>query len=561
MDLSKFNAGRRPSERILNHSTTGCYAIIHFGLNTYTGREWGYGNEDPSLFNPDNFDAGEIIKICKEVGLDGAILVCKHHDGFCLWPTATTEHNISKSPFRNGKGDLVREFADACAEHGLKMGFYVSPWDRNSAAYGTSEYLTIYREQLREIYSNYGPTFEAWFDGANGGDGWYGGANEKRSIDHTTYYDWENTWAIVRQLQPNAAIFSDVGPDLRWVGNERGLAAPESFGCYTPRAPEAGKACAPGFTVGKDGEAGTADGLYYMPPECDVPLRAGWFHHEVDDTRVRTLSTLVNIYLRSVGCGGFLNLGLAPDQSGRLSDVDCQRLRQWKEAIDGIFKTQILATEAIFHNNTAEIPLNGNATFNLVDLAEIGDQLGSVQEYEVLLRTANGECQPLISGQAIGRRRLKRLDAKVAGTALVIRVNKSAAPVQQLKIACYDSVFPAESENPAALPAGACQIQYAIKGNAWTVELPVVVKLAGAVYVPSPDLPPGTPDRYKLLISTDGKEWLVASQGEFSNIRANPVAQIINFDGQARYLRLEAVSMIAPAEKLSGINFGLMLNE
>ena len=246
-----FNQGRIPSLRMVRHSMTGCYAIIHFGLNTYTDKEWGFGNEDPALFNPQEFDAEEIVKICKESGLDGIILVCKHHDGFCLWPTSTTDYNISSSPFRNGKGDLVGEISDACAKHGISMGFYVSPWDRNHPAYGTAEYPAIYREQLQEIYSNYGPAFEAWFDGTNGGDGWYGGANETRWIDKTVYYDWDTTWKLIRRLQPDAAIFSDAGPDLRWVGNEKGLADPESFASYTPHAPEAGRTPAPGFTISK----------------------------------------------------------------------------------------------------------------------------------------------------------------------------------------------------------------------------------------------------------------------------------------------------------------------
>lgn len=190
--LSHFNSGRVPAARILNRGNR-CYAIMHFGLNTFTGKEWGFGDDDPRIFNPSDFSADQIAEACRDGGLAGIIIVCKHHDGFCLWPTKTTPYNISRSPFRNGKGDLVREMADACRKAGLQVGFYVSPWDRNHPAYGTPGYVKVYQEQLREIYSGYGPAFEAWFDGANGGDGWYGGACEKRKIDPSAYYEWEKT--------------------------------------------------------------------------------------------------------------------------------------------------------------------------------------------------------------------------------------------------------------------------------------------------------------------------------------------------------------------------------
>ncbi len=221
--------GVLPSERQLQWHEKEMYVLVHFTPTTFENKEWGYGDADPSIFNPTQFDARQIVSAVRAGGFKGLILVAKHHDGFALWPTKTTTYNISRSPFRDGKGDMVKEFADACRAGGLSFGVYCSPWDRNSPVYGTPEYVSIYREQLRELYTNYGPLFMSWHDGANGGDGYYGGARTSRKIDRSVYYGWDTTWAMTRSLQPGAAIFSDIGWDVRWVGNERGEAAPTSW--------------------------------------------------------------------------------------------------------------------------------------------------------------------------------------------------------------------------------------------------------------------------------------------------------------------------------------------
>jgi len=336
--------GPIPSERQLRWHETELFSLIHFGLNTYTDREWGYGDENPVLFNPSATDANQVVASLKHGGMRGVILVAKHHDGFCLWPTKTTEHNISKAAWREGKGDLVREFSDAARKFGLRFGVYCSPWDRNNAAYGTARYLPIYQAQLRELMTHYGTLFEVWFDGANGGDGYYGGAREKRGIDRFTYYDWPNTWGIVRKLQPSACIFGDVGPDCRWVGNERGYADTECWATFTPKGKTDPARPANGDNLNdKESPTGHRNGQAWMAPECDVPLRKGWFWHPNEDPTVRTPAQLLDIYFNSVGKGGCMNLGVAPNRNGLVCDADVRALEAFGHLVHTLFAVDYAA--------------------------------------------------------------------------------------------------------------------------------------------------------------------------------------------------------------------------
>lgn len=318
--------GALPSARQLAWHETEMYVLIHFTPTTFENKEWGYGDAQPTLFHPTDFDAHQIVRAAKSGGFRGLVFVAKHHDGFALWPTATTRYNISQSGWKEGRGDLVAEFAQACRLQGFRFGVYCSPWDRNSPHYGTQEYVSIYRKQLQELYTRYGPLFMSWHDGANGGDGYYGGARTKRQIDRTTYYGWDTTWAMTRQLQPDACLFSDVGWDVRWVGNEKGEAAETSWATFTPM-PLPGKAKAgPGESNYRLNPTGTRDGKYWIPAECDVPLRRGWFYHPEEDTTVKSPERLFEIYLKSVGRGGALDLGLAPDRRGQLHEADVKAL-------------------------------------------------------------------------------------------------------------------------------------------------------------------------------------------------------------------------------------------
>lgn len=310
------------------------YGFLHFTTNTFTDKEWGYGDESPEVFNPTDFDADQMARVAKAAGMTGLILTAKHHDGFCLWPTKTTPHNVSASPFRR---DVVRLVSDACRRVGLKFGVYLSPWDRNSPHYGTPRYVEIYREQLRELLTQYGPIFEVWHDGANGGDGHYGGARETRRIDPRTYYDWPNTWALIRKLQPRAVIFSDVGPDVRWVGNERGIAADPCWATFTPVPPKGQTVAAPGFVDESFNLTGTRHGAAWIPAEADVSIRPGWFYHAHEDDKVKTPEQLKSLYLQSVGRGASFLLNIPPDRRGQIHPIDEASLMGFRALRDAMF--------------------------------------------------------------------------------------------------------------------------------------------------------------------------------------------------------------------------------
>ncbi len=322
------------------------YGLLHFGLNTFTDREWGFGDESPALFNPSAFDPDQIATVAAEAGMKGLILVCKHHDGFCLWPTKTTEHSVRHSPWRGGRGDIVREIAGACRRHGLLFGVYLSSWDRNCAAYGKPAYLAFYRAQLRELLTGYGEVFISWHDGAHGDQGYYGGARDRRVVDPRTYYRWPETWALIRRLQPRAVIFSDAGPDVRWCGNEDGSAGEPCWATldladFYPGTPEM-KALTTGDRRGAD----------WAPPECDVSIRPGWFYHAREDLRVKSVGRLVDIYFASVGRGGCLDLNVPPDTSGRIHANDAAALRGMGAWLAALFATNYTHGAHITASNT-----------------------------------------------------------------------------------------------------------------------------------------------------------------------------------------------------------------
>ncbi len=319
-----------PNARQLAWHELEFYGFIHFTINAWTDREWGFGDESPSLFNPEKLDCAQWAQAAKDGGMKGLILTAKHHDGFCLFPSKHTEHCVRNSPWRKGKGDVVREFVDACRAAKLKVGLYLSPWDRNRADYGRPGYIDYYRKQVAELLGGeYGELFEFWLDGANGGDGFYGGARETRKIDAKTYYDWGNTLPFVREHQPDATIFSLGDPDIRWVGNERGEASEtcwQTFSGLEDDYPECDKEffLAPGHFHGDS----------WRPPECDVSIRPGWFHHDSEDSKVKSPKQLLDLYFKSVGRGASFLLNLPPARNGLIHENDVASLLEFRKMLD-----------------------------------------------------------------------------------------------------------------------------------------------------------------------------------------------------------------------------------
>ncbi len=322
-------------------------AFVHFTTNTFTGKEWGYGDEQPSIFNPsDQYDADQWVRTFKETGFKGVILTCKHHDGFCLWPSKYTEHSVKNSPWLYGKGDVVRDVMRACKKYELKFGVYLSPWDRNHANYGSPEYIEYYRNQLKELFDAYGPMFEMWFDGANGGDGYYGGKREKRSIPGSTYYDWPGTLDLVRSMEPEIIFFSDAGPGVRWVGNERGVAGETNWNTITPDTLYAGKG-----GIEKLLNEGDENGTKWIPAEVDVSIRKGWFYHAEEDALVKTPEQLFDIYLTSVGRGSTLLLNVPPDRRGLIHEKDVASLKGFRELLDTEFANNLVKGKQVYSDN------------------------------------------------------------------------------------------------------------------------------------------------------------------------------------------------------------------
>jgi len=331
-----------PSENQLAWHEMEMNAFIHFTTNTFTGKEWGYGDESPSIFNPTELDADQWISVLKEAGFKGVILTCKRHDGFCLWPSAYTEHSVKNSPYKNGNGDVVKEVSGACKKHGLKFGVYLSPWDRNHEDYGSTEYITYYRNQLEELFTGYVPVFEMWFDGANGGDGYYGGKREMRRIDRETYYDWPATLDRVRGIQPQVLFFSDAGPDIRWVGNERGYVGETNWNTITPDTLYAGKA-----GIERLLNTGSIDGTRWIPGEVDVSIRPGWFYHAEEDSLVKTPGQLFDMYLTSVGRGSVLLLNIPPDRRGLIHENDIRSLQGFRQILDSVFADNLAKNASV----------------------------------------------------------------------------------------------------------------------------------------------------------------------------------------------------------------------
>lgn len=662
--------GPLPTEAQLKWHEMEMYCLIHYGVDTYTDKEWGYGDEDPALVNPSEFSAQQIVGAAKAGGFKGVVVVAKHHDGLCLWPTKTTEHNISKSPWKNGRGDMIKEYQLACEKLGMKLGVYCSPWDRNSSTYGTYEYVSMYREQLKELYSNYGPLFISWHDGANGGDGYYGGANEKRNIDRTIYYGWDSTFAITRRMQPSAVIFGDIGPDVRWVGNEEGHAGETCWATFTPEAPDEGKKPSNGYIKYWLSTEGTKDGKYWMPAECDVPLRPGWFYHPAQDGQAKSPYTLLDLYYKSVGRGANLDLGIAPDRRGILHEDDVKVMKEFGELLQKIFAENLAKDAKFTASNTRGnsdkysssflkdddrysywatddnvltpelvIDLKEQTTFNVIRLRE-NIKLGQRITSFAVDAFVNDKWKEIAHATSIGANRLIRLSQNMTTNKLRLRITGSNAcialsdfglfkepshltppvikrdkegkvkittdaPVASihyttdrteptLQSSVYDQPFlfadggmikakSFEEDNQSsemsvktfglsktdwviqidANLSKDTKIEYALDDNEKTFltinEFPkdIVIDMRkeqtinAFTYLPRQDKKSdGIADKYIFYISDDGNKWEKIAEGEFSNIRSNPVEQVVSLKQtvNTRYFKFSIMHVLGGNE-------------
>lgn len=443
-----------PSRAQLAWQELRYYAFVHFNMDTFTGLEWGEGREDPERFAPSALDCRQWARVFADAGMQGVILTAKHHDGFCLWPSRTTEHTLAHSKWRDGKGDVLRELSEACREFGLKFGVYLSPWDRNHPAYGDSErYNAVFREQLREVLTHYGPVFEVWFDGACGE-----GPNGKKQV-----YDWPSFVSVVRELQPQAVIFSDAGPDVRWVGNERGEASETCWSLL--RRDE----FYPGTPNSEPLGPGQEDGTHWLPPECDVSIRKGWYWRASEDDTVKSVDELERLWLASVGRNANLLLNVPADARGLIPDHEARVLRELRTRLDATYEND-LARSATASATSERAPafdarhaIDGDAstfwasaddaaqasielrwpspaTFDRLALEEPIELGQRVRAFRVEVEQTNA-WRELVHGTTIGARRILALPRTEASALRITLVDARGAPARRAVALRGVSVF------------------------------------------------------------------------------------------------------------------------
>ena len=559
-------------------------AFLHFGMNTFTGNEWGHGTDSPELFNPTELDCEQWVKALKDGGFKMALITAKHHDGFCLWQTATTEYSVKNSPWKDGRGDVVRELRDACEKYGMKFGVYLSPWDRNAPSYGDSPaYNKFFIDQLTELLSNYGEVHEVWFDGACAE-----GPNGKKQE-----YDWTAILAKIRELQPKA-VTAIMGDDVRWVGNEGGLGRETEWsatvippGSYTHKkaAKEALGLEEMSKDLGSRALVAQAQEAYWYPSEVDVSIRPGWFYHAEQDGQVRSLANLVNIYYRSVGCNSVLLLNIPPDRRGLIHEIDVQRIKELSEYINKTF-----AENYVENGNEAWSAQVGESkeytvkAGSMVNTFLIQEDITKGQRVEDFLVEvySNGAWQYATEGTTIGYKRLLRFsDCQPEKVRVTIRGSRAVANISNVGLYYAEPlqdkgarVRLSDVKTAEWKAVGAEDASVAFDGNpatAWKAEglTALVVDMgkeeavAGFCYAPvaSEDLT-GTIYKYNFYVSADGQTWEKCNaNGEFSNIMHNPVPYFVRFGKtyNARYFKLESVSEINAAQVTTVGDVGILL--
>ena len=558
-------------------------AFLHFGMNTFTGNEWGNGKDSPELFNPTELDCEQWVKALKEGGFKMALLTAKHHDGFCLWPTATTEYSVKNSPWKDGKGDVVRELRNACEKYGMKFGVYLSPWDRNAESYGDSPaYNKFFIAQLTELLSNYGEVHEVWFDGACAE-----GPNGKKQE-----YDWTAILATIRELQPKA-VTAIMGDDVRWVGNEGGLGRETEWSAsvFAPGSYTHKKAANDSLglnemskDLGSRELVARAQEAYWYPSEVDVSIRPGWFYHDYQDSQVRSLANLVNIYYRSVGCNSVLLLNIPPDRRGLLHEVDVQRIKELSQYISKTFAdNQVVNGNSLWKAEAGaamEYTLKPGAMVNTFLIQEDIAQGQRVEDFLVEIYS-NGAWQYAAEGTTIGYKRLLRFsDCQPEKIRVTIRGTRATANICNVGLYYAEPLVEQNARvllshvNTAEWKAIGADAAMAFDGNretAWTAEglSALIVDMGkeeavkGFCYAPvAGDDLSGTIYKYNFYVSNDGQNWTKCdASGEFSNIMHNPVPYYVRFGKayNARYFKLEPVSEINSAQKTSIGDVGVLL--
>lgn len=543
-------------------------AFLHFGINTFTGREWGDGKEDPAIFNPSGLDCEQWVRSLKEGGFKMALITAKHHDGFCLWPTKTTKHSVASSPWKDGKGDVVRELRNACDKYGIKFGVYLSPWDRNAECYGEGEaYNKFFIDQLTELLTNYGEVHEVWFDGANGE-----GPNGKKQV-----YDWDAILSTIHRLQPKA-VTAIMGDDVRWVGNESGLGRETEWSAtaLTPSAytrTEGGNAATGVMYNSKDQGSREvltkANELFWYPSEVDVSIRPGWFYHADQDAQVRSLPNLVNIYFQSVGYNSVLLLNIPPDKRGLIHEVDTQRIKELADYLKKTFAdNQVVKGDALWQaksNDVKEYRVKKGALVNTFLIQEDISKGQRVENFTVEVYT-NGAWRHAGEGTTVGYKRLIRFsDSKAEKVRVTMKSARGTASITNVglyyaepltekgaKVSLSDiSVEGWKTVGMSAEAAVDGDVKTVWKAGALTplvVDMGKEAEVAGFSYAPTTeeDLT-GTIYKYNFYVSRDGKAWTKCdAAGEFSNIMHNPVPYFVRFGKKypARYFKLEPVTEI-----------------
>ena len=581
------------------------YAFVHFGLNTFNDLEWGYGNTPASTFNPTDLDCEQWVRTIQAAGLKGVILTAKHHDGFCLWPTGLTEYCIRNTPYKDGKGDIVRELSEACKKYGIKFAVYLSPWDRNQAIYGTPEYVDYFYKQLHELLTNYGAVFEIWFDGANGGDGWYGGAKDSRTIDRKTYYQYDRAYEMIDKYQPQAVVFSDGGPGCRWVGNENGFAGATNWSFL--RAGEV----YPGYPKYRELQYGHADGNQWVAAECDVSIRPGWFYHPEEDNRVKTVEQLTDLYYRSVGHNATLLLNFPVDRNGLIHPVDSANAVDFHKNIQKQLAHNLLSgvvaevsderggkytAKAMTDNDydtywatndgvvsaTVEFDLPQQEKVNRMMLQEyipLGQRVKSfVVEYN-----KDGQWLPVKLNEettTVGYKRLLRfetvttdklrvnftdaraclcinnVEAYYAGETADVSFDNAVADIKSYPFTLV-GVDEAEAKKCADKDdTTTCFVD----GNTVVVDLGEEQTVASFHYLPDQsEYNKGLISGYEISVGTDANAINnVVTKGEFSNIKHNPILQSVYFTPvKARYVMLKAVKMVNEGETMGFAEIGI----